>query len=226
MPFGASGRQGQPSQGGMVATESPMAAQNACPNESSAQAMQLAGSPEHVAEDSDAPECCAIKMGNTGVKLDAIALRRRGTGAWYAGNLSSIETPEEGLREPSRCSKWSILKDIWLTIVLLMAVSCNAISLQKQLASKPQNAHAAAAKVQSVSSWPAIGFRFRWRSAVPIWGEDCDVKLVSSVGGDPKEAAWKLPSELWLDSGDEAVGGEAYDANEPACLEPLILFAG
>lgn len=85
----------------MVATDSPMAAQNACPNESFAQAMQLVGSPEHVAEDTDVVVCCAVgaETGNTELKFDAVARRRRGTGAWYAGNLSSMELRTEDFKD-------------------------------------------------------------------------------------------------------------------------------
>jgi len=79
LPDGAD-RQGQSSHVEVAATDSPIAAQNACPNESSAQAMQLAGSPEHVAEDPIGRDDEGADIGNTGLKFDIIVRRRRGTG--------------------------------------------------------------------------------------------------------------------------------------------------
>ena len=70
--------QGQLSQVEVVAA-SPIAAQNACPNGSFAQAMQLFGSPEHVAEGAAGEGEGAVSE-NTGLKFDGNTRRRRGTG--------------------------------------------------------------------------------------------------------------------------------------------------
>lgn len=79
LPDGTSDLQGQSSHIGMVAADSPMAAQNAFPNESSAQARQLVGSPEHVAEGLNEEDCRGGETGNTELKFDVTVRRRRGT---------------------------------------------------------------------------------------------------------------------------------------------------
>jgi hypothetical protein len=234
LPPGASRQHGQPSQGGVAVTDSPIAVQNACPNESSAQAIQLAGSPEHVAEEAEADEWCCMgsDTGNTELKVDAMVRRRRGIGAWYAGKFSSMDSIwVDGFAESTDGwvgtlrSKFAKLSDVCMSIV--PSAASNAISLQKQPVSCPQTA---AEKAQSASPLSWNGFRMRWKSAVSTRGEEGDGKSGSSLDGESKEADGKILSELSLEFGDRAMdGGEAYDTTNAAvciCFATLILFVG
>jgi len=79
--------QEQSAQGVMLAVASEIAAQNALPNESSAQAIQLAGSPEQLT----GAGLGRVDMGKTVFRFDTADRRRSGTGGWYAGRLSRID---------------------------------------------------------------------------------------------------------------------------------------
>jgi hypothetical protein len=65
-------------QGAVVAIDSPMAAQKALPKESSAHAMQLAGSPEQLAGDVDGG--CGGATLKMVFKFELMLRRRRGIG--------------------------------------------------------------------------------------------------------------------------------------------------
>jgi hypothetical protein len=77
-----------------AANDSPTAAQNACPNTSSAHAKQFDGSPEHSAG-LDSVTCEGFlergTTGNNDLRGLTSGRRRRGTGGWYGGRLSRID---------------------------------------------------------------------------------------------------------------------------------------
>jgi hypothetical protein len=85
---------GQSAHGPLAAKDSPTAAQNACPNTSSAHARQFDGSPEQ----STGLVCVTCEgppergtTGNNDLRGLTSGRRRRGTGGWYGGRLSRIE---------------------------------------------------------------------------------------------------------------------------------------
>ena len=85
---------GQSTHGPPAAKDSPTAAQNACPNTSSAHAKQFDGSPEHSAG-LDSVTCEGFlergTTGNNDLRGLTSGRRRRGTGGWYGGRLSRID---------------------------------------------------------------------------------------------------------------------------------------
>lgn len=91
------------------ATDLLIASQKAFPNESSAHAIQLDGSPEQVAEDVE--EDAIGKIG----RVEFIGLRRRrGTGAWYSGRLSRIDDPSFAEEDPGDgISSWDTDVSRW-----------------------------------------------------------------------------------------------------------------
>ena len=85
---------GQSAHGPPAAKDSPTAAQNACPNTSSAHARQFDGSPEQPA----GLVCVTCEelpgrgtTGNNDLRGLTSGRRRRGTGGWYGGRLSRME---------------------------------------------------------------------------------------------------------------------------------------
>ena len=77
-----------------AANDSPTAAQNACPNTSSAHAKQFDGSPEHSAGLAGVTCEGFLERGTTGnndLRGLTSGRRRRGTGGWYGGRLSRID---------------------------------------------------------------------------------------------------------------------------------------
>ena len=85
---------GKSRHGPPVANDSPTAAQNACPNTSSAHAKQFDGSPEHSAELVGVTCEGFLGRGTTGnndLRGLTSGRRRRGTGGWYGGRLSRID---------------------------------------------------------------------------------------------------------------------------------------
>jgi hypothetical protein len=86
---------GQSAHGPLQARDSPTAAQNACPNTSSAHARQFDGSPEQPTAGPDCVTCEGLPeegtMGNNDLRGRTSGRRRRGTGGWYGGRLSRID---------------------------------------------------------------------------------------------------------------------------------------
>ena len=85
---------GQSAHGPPAAKDSPTAAQNACPNTSSAHARQFDGSPEQptwlvCVTCDELPE--RGTTGNNDLRGLTSGRRRRGTGGWYGGRLSRME---------------------------------------------------------------------------------------------------------------------------------------
>ena len=85
---------GKSRHGLLAANDSPTAAQNACPNTSSAHAKQFDGSPEHSAGLAGVTCEGFLERGMTGnndLRGLTSGRRRRGTGGWYGGRLSRID---------------------------------------------------------------------------------------------------------------------------------------
>jgi hypothetical protein len=139
-------RMGQSMHGDVELIECPIAWQNALPKASSEHAMQLEGSPEHLADD-DRTEIGVTE--NTEFVLWPSVRRRIGTGAWYAGRFSRMFNCEdvgapswEGWSIGGMLIGWSCsdLSEMRLKSVSA-AACCMAISLQTQGMSGVHSTH-------------------------------------------------------------------------------------
>jgi hypothetical protein len=192
-----------------------IASQKALPNESLAHAAQLLGSPEQAGDDGD----WVLVMGKIGFMAAPAVRRGRGTGGWYAGRLSRMETElgdegDESGRSPSSeltevvCENVSIFrgtceqgKAIGSTMLC-----CKAISLQTQgvfsLHNPQSNVEYGADSILPIS------FLMSWgNSMILVMVEPWLGKRGISRGGEWKDIGEYWWSELPLEAGDETIDG-------------------
>lgn len=138
---------GQPAHGPLAVNDSQTAAQNACPNTSSAHARQFDGSPEHSAEPAEVALACEgfPERGTTG-KSDLSGLtvgrRRSGTEGWYGGRLSRIDwTFICGVEGSGTCTKEEVGGSTASVLKEASGGGCRAISRQTQETPSTQKPH-------------------------------------------------------------------------------------